>query len=454
MKAIRNAVLGGLAAVFVAGAGTAETLTEALVTAYENSNLLDKNRATLRATDEDVAQAVSLLRPVLNFVASASDTDVSAYQGSLSLTAGLTLYEGGRNRLGVEAAKENVLATRAALVTVEQDVLFDAVSAYMDMRAEAQSVRLAENSLRLTREELRAAEDRFEVGEVTRTDVSLAESRVAEARSRLVAAQGALEVARARYFLAIGAYPANLQAPPPAPEIPATLEAAKALANQNHPAIKQVQHLVKAAEINVERARAAKLPRVELGASLSRNRSVTQGTPSYGDVARGELSVTVPIYQGGRLDSAQRQAMANAESVRAELLQTSLTIEDAVARAWAQLEVARASITARQQQIRAAELAFEGVREEAKLGARTTLDVLDAEQELLTARNDLVQARRDEYVAVYALLSAMGLLTTDHLGLEVAGYDPAAYYNAVKNAPVQSIQGKRLDRVLERSGRN
>ena len=448
---LRTGVFG--AALALGTTAAADTLPGVLATAYENSRLLESNRAVLRATDEDVAQAVALLRPVINAVSRTTVSDSAATFSTFGLSLDLLLYDFGATPLRIEAAKETVLATRASLVEVEQSVLLDAVTAYMDMRLETETVLLAENSLRLNQRELRAARDRFEVGEITRTDVSQAEARLAQARSVLALSQGDLEIARARFNLAVGEFPGVLAAPPAAPSIPATLQQAKSVARQNHPAIRRVQHQVKAAELNVARAVAAMQPNLRFTGELSttgragtvRNRS---------EEASGTLNMVIPLYQGGGLRAAHRQAIANSESVRAELLQSALVIEEAVARAWALLDVARASIVARRQQIQAARLAFEGVREEAKLGSRTTLDVLDAEQELLSAQNDLLEARRDEYVATYSLLSAMGLLTVEHLGLRVEGYDPAAYYNAVRNAPARSVRGQRLDRVLERTRGN
>ncbi|TCM88075.1 TolC family outer membrane protein [Rhodovulum steppense] len=453
-------VLGGaaLSAALVMGAAVAraETLTDALIDAYKNSHLLDQNRAVLRAADEDVARAVSALRPIIDFAISGRYQDGntrSPSQGQYSssaqaeLTARLTLYDGGNNRLAIDAARESVLATRAALVGVEQDVLLSAVRAYMDVFSAVQNVSLAENNVRLITQQLRAAEDRFEVGEVTRTDVSLAQSRLAASRSNLVAAQGSLAVAREAYKRAIGRYPGVLSGIPRFPALPQSTDAARAIAVKTHPDITRAQHNVTVAELNLGRAKAAMRPSITASAGVV----AEDDGGEYGTVG---LSLNQTIYQGGGLYAAERQARTGIEQARAGLLQTVRLVEEEVGNAWSSLAVARAQLAATGEQITAAELAFEGTREEARLGARTTLDVLDAEQELLDARTARVQAEATQYVAIYRVLSSMGLLTAEHLGLGIPTYDPRAYYNAVSNAPAKSIQGKQLDKVLERIGRN
>jgi outer membrane protein len=438
-------------------AARAETLTDALIDAYRNSNLLEQNRAVLRAADEDVAIAVSSLRPVVDFVMQAGygGLDVSTgddvvfneqLSGSLAFNLSMTVYDFGRTQLAIEATKEAVLATREALIGVEQNVLLAAVSAFVDVRLTEELVRLSENNLRVIGEELKAAQDRFEVGEITRTDVAQAEARLAQSRSNLVAAQGDLQVAREAYRAATGHYPGRLTAPPPPPITARTLEAAREVSLRTHPSIRQAQRQVNAAELNVARARAEMSPNIGLRA-LAEQDDEGLNTYQFGF----ELNQT--LYAGGRLAALLRQAMAQRDQSRAALLQQGVTIGEAVGNAWALLEVARVRIEATQQQIDAAQVAFEGVREEATLGARTTLDVLNAEQDLLDARAERLRAEAQRYVGVYQLMAAMGLLTVEHLKLGIPVYDPAAYYNAVRSAPSHSVQGKRLDRILKTIGK-
>ncbi len=456
MRAWARAVVVAVAGVMAAPMAGAETLTDALIAAYRNSNLLDQNRAVLRAADEDVALAVSSLRPVVAFTGQTGwrraeiDTltgpDVSeGLTSSLTLSAELTLLDFGRNRLGVEIARESVLATRQALIDVEQQVLLGAVAAYVDVRLAQEVVALRQSNLRLITQELRAAEARFDVGETTRTDVAIAQARLAASRSALAAAEGNLMIARESYKAATGAYPGRLAALPKSPALPRTLEEAQNVARSTHPLILQAQRLVTIADLQVNLARAATMPTVGVGASVAVDQD-GNGTQTFG------LNLNQTIYAGGRLSALLRQALAGKDRSRAALQQTAVNILQNVGVAWANLAVSGASIQASDEQIRASQTAFDGVREEAAAGARTTLDVLDAEQELLDARNARLQAEAQRYVGVYQVLSTMGLLTVDHLQLGIATYDPEAYFDAVKTAPSHSAQGKKLDRILDKIG--
>ena len=433
----------------------AETLADALIAAYRNSNLLAQNQAVLRAADENVAQAVATLRPVVAFVADGrygyseqrvSGITVSAEDlfANYSITAQMTLFDFGRTQLAIEAAKETVLATREALISIEQQVLLSAVSAFVNVRLQQEIVSLRENNVRVIGEQLRAAQDRFEVGEVTRTDVAQAEARLAEARANLVVAQGDLAIARENYRAATGSYPGALSAPPAPPRTADTLDAAQSVALRTHPSIRQAQREVKAAELNVARARANLRPSISAQANLSVDQDGLQ--------QRGVgLNLNQTIYSGGALSAALRQSMANRDASLAGLKQRGVEVAENVGTVWSNLDVADASITATEQQIAAAQIAFDGVREEASLGARTTLDVLDAEQDLLDARAARLSALAQRYIGIYQLLSSMGLLTVDHLDLGIPTFDPAAYYNAVRRAPT-SVQGEKLDRIMKSVG--
>jgi len=446
---IGKMLLAGVFAVAatIGGTARAETLADAMASAYENSGLLEQNRALLRAADEGVATAVGALLPVVTWSANASaqrpvpigSKDVTA---NLQIAAELTLYDGGRTQLAIEGQKEAVLATRQGLLDFEQQVLLRVVDAYMEMNRSSEFVALRQNNVRLITQELRAARDRFEVGEVTRTDVASAEARLAAARSQLAAEEGGLVRARAEFIAAVGRNPSSLRAATRV-SIPQSIESARALARSSHPAIVQAQHNVTVAELNIARAQAAMLPSVTLNGSVRVNQD-------FDDSASVGISVGGPIYQGGRLSSAVRESMARRDASRAGLLLAVQQVEQNVSNAYSFLQVARASREASELQVSAATIAFEGVREEATLGARTTLDVLNAEQELLDARANLISAQVDEVVASYTVLSAMGQLTAENLRLRVQIYDPTVYYNLVQGGPSAiSAQGRALDRVLE-----
>ena len=438
-----------------ASAASAETLTDALIMAYRNSHLLEQNRAVLRASDEDVELSMAALRPVIAFVAqgeavnkASSSTLYNNLYGTLALTAQITLYDFGKSKFATDSAKETVLATQEALVNVEQQVLLSALTAYLDVRQNAQTVNIQQNNVNVLNQELKATQDKFDVGRVTKTDVAQAQAALAAAQASLVSARGQLQVARASYKVAVGAYPGKLDPPPREPAIPGSLEAAQSIARREHPTILQAQHTVAAAEYTVKSANAAVSPSITGG--------VQAGYDNKGnDAASATLTLTQPIYQGGQLSATYRQAAANRDSARAQQLQSVITVIQDVGNSWSQLQVARSSITSNQEQVRAAQVAFDGVREEAKFGSRTMLDVLTAEQTLLNARVSLLTAQTDQYLALYMLLSSMGLLTVDHLKLGVPQYDAAAYYNAVKNGPSSGLspQGRALDRIMKSLGK-
>jgi outer membrane protein len=450
---LRRILRQGAAILCVSLAATAlsaETIAEALADAYDNSGLLAQNRAVLRAADEGVAQATSALLPVVTWAAAAtrsykSATSSDVITGILSLSASLTLYDAGANQLAIAAQKQLVLGTRESLRDVEQQVLYRAVQAYMSVRSTAEFISLRQNNLRVLNQELRAAQDRFDVGEVTRTDVALAQASVASAQSLLSEAEGNARQAAAEFTAAVGRKPGNLAAVAPAP-VSKTEAEASALAVRNHPAVLQAQYSVAANELAIERAKTAYKPKVSLGGDV--------GVDFNGNAGQSiDISIGGPIYSGGSLPSQVRQAMATRDQARAALHLSSLGVQQSVSNAYAILQVARASLSSTDEQVRAARVAFEGIREEATLGARTTLDVLNAEQNLLSARANVITAQEAEVNASYAVLSAMGFLTAENLNLNVQQYDPLAYYNLVKDAPAAlSQQGQALDRVLRSIG--
>ncbi|SHG95656.1 TolC family outer membrane protein [Marivita hallyeonensis] len=463
LKAV--ALACGLA--WTAVSAQAETLADAMIGAYNTSGLLEQNRAVLRAADEDVAQAVAALRPIVNWSADAtrqfgttrspqSNNEILPTVSntvSANISAQLTVFDHGANQLAIDTAKEAVLGTRQTLVGVEQQVLLSAVEAFMEVQRALENVALRENNVRLITQELRAARERFEVGEVTRTDTSLAEARLAQARSQLAAAEGQLAIAREAYLAVVGRLPGALQTPRSLPNLPGSVDAAKAVAVREHPQVRSLQHQVAASELNILRAEAAMKPTVRLTGRLS----VTEDFDTDRFTRGGTVGIEAggPIYQGGRLTSLVRQAMANRDASRGQLHQVVDQVSQNVGNAYAQLRIAQASLEASDRQVRAATVAFRGVREEAALGARTTLDVLNAEQELLDARSLRISAQVDQYIAAYRVLSSMGRLTASGLGLPVQQYDPVSYYNLVKDSPIEkSKQGQQLDRVLKSLGKN
>ncbi len=451
-----------------APAAHADTLADALAGAYNNSGLLEQNRALLRAADEDVAGTVAGLRPIISwstdvtrsYTNRSGGTGVNASfsnssSGSTNLNAGITaewlLYDFGRTPLAIDAAKELVLSTRESLVSIEQQVLLRAVQAYMNVQRHTRFVALRRNNVRVISESLRAAQDRFDVGEVTRTDVSQAEARLSLSRSNLATAQGDLERAIEEYVAVVGKAPGNLSQPPSLPRLTRSEETAKQVALRSHPDMLAAQHDVSAAKLNVLVAEAAMKPRVSLNANLGVTERLNGNTSA--DNGSFGLQIGGPIYQGGALSSAKRRAFAQRDAQLGALHVTRDRVRQNVGNAYAILQAARASATATGEAVRAGRVAFDGVNEEAKLGARTTLDVLNAEQEYLDAQANQISAQADVFIAAYSVLESTGELTVRALQLAVQTYDPAAYYNLVKDAPAAlSERGKSLDRVLRKIG--
>ena len=460
MLRVRQAALVAMMSILslTGGAGHAQTLGETLIRAYQQSPILEAARASLRAQDESVAQARAGKRPSVSARGSASagiSSDTSGVNDSysLGLDSSVTLYDSGLTKAAIEGAKAGIAATRANLRSQEQAVMFDAVSAFMDVRRDEQSVSVGENNVRVLREQVRAARDRFELGEITRTDVSLAEARLASAQGSLAAFQGALMISREQYRAVVGTKPGRLQAPPPLPALPGTLAQAEAIAMRDHPSLLAARFSQTQAEFGLVQARAGLKPTVDLSGGISLDRAPTMGGGDDNTAsAQARLQGTIPLYAGGRLSSAVRQAEQTVAARKYDVQNSARLIRQNVAGAWSNMEVARALIQANRLEVEAAQVAFEGVREEATLGARTTLDVLDREQELRAAQLNLVTSQRDAYVAAYGVLNAIGLLSVEHLGLGIPAYNPDINYNRVESGPYSTVRGGIVDKLRDRYG--
>jgi outer membrane protein len=442
---------------------TATTLADALVLAYQTNPQIVAQQAALRATDESVISARSALLPTLTQTLTASRAAQlntrSAFrdprgQWTLNTTMTIQLFDGGADKLNIQAARMGVLAARQALLQIEQSVLFNTVQAYVDVRRDQQFVRLAQNNVRVLREQVRAAKDRFEVGEVTRTDVAQAEARLAAALSQLETSRGNLARSENSYTAVVGIKPRNLRTPPAAPKLPSTMEKAEAVAIKKHPRVMQAQFNAKAAEMTARSTFKNRTPQIngQVGYTMGTNFG---GDELSTDDVTATITGTFPIYQGGRLDSNRRRDIALHQQALSNVQQSGYLTRQGLRNAWAGWKTASASIKSNREQVRAAQVAFEGVTEEAKLGARTTLDALDAEQELLSARSQLVNAIRDQYVAQYQVLTEMGLMTAEHLNLGVPIYNPDVNTRAVTKKQLGNLGEKRnklFEKLKKRNG--
>ncbi len=424
---------------------SAETLDDALAKAYQDNPTLEAGRAQLRATDEEISQALSNWRPTVQLNGSAGvrrldvdtgqaattrDTTLNPYQVGLNVTQ--PIYRGGRTEAETKRAEARIEAQRAALRSTEQSVFLNVSTAYFNVLRDTAVVELNQNNIRVLERQLEATRDRFSVGEVTRTDVSQAEARLARAKADLIAAQGTLANTRAVYERLVGNAPTDLKIPDPLGGLPTSVKQVIDTASSQHPDILQAQYSEEAAHDNIRLSEGALYPVVNLTAGLSRSRE-TSSEDTTTDNAEVMAEVTVPIYQKGAEYSSIRAAKQTASQARIVVDQTRREVIESATSAWENLVTARASIESQQAEVSAAEVALDGVQREASVGSRTVLDVLDQEQELLQARVALVQSRRDAAVAEFQVKAAIGALNAQVLGLPVEIYDVEQNYNKVKD---------------------
>jgi outer membrane protein len=454
--------LSAIASLFLAGAGlgigcsqpAADTLEWALVQAYQNNPSLNAQRAALRATDENVPQALSGYRPKLSVTALGSYNSQSQssvlvlppstptttqfsqvfFSNSIGANASYTLYNGFQTANRTRMAESQVEGARETLRVTEQQVLLDAATAYMNLLRDQALLDIDRRYVQGLIDLLRQTRDRFTTGELSRTDVAQAETRLAINRFSLLNAQSNYLTSQANYRRVIGVEPGKLVPGSPVDRLsPNTLAKAIAQGQAQSPSVLAAMYGVDAAELQVKISEGALYPNVTVTASA------LQGTnPAFEVLKESQVaiagSVTIPIYQGGGEYSTIRQ---NKESLGQQRLTVDTNRDQAratVVQSWAQRDAAQSQIAAAMAAVNAAEVALNGVREEARLGQRTTYDILNAEQDLVSARNALVTAEHDRVVASYALLAAVGGLSVQRLGLAVVIYDPMVHYQQIRDA--------------------
>jgi outer membrane protein len=424
---------------------SAETLESALSRAYGNNPTLNAQRASVRVTDENVARAKSGYRPQVNASADAGrtwtefntpgggSTTRNLNPRGVGLEINQSIFNGNRTNNGVRQAESSVLGARENLNNNEQNVLFDSAEAYMNVLRDTAILDLQRNNVEVIDEQLRQTRDRFNVGEVTRTDVAQAESRLAASRSQASLAEANLRTSIAQYRQVVGVEPRQLAPGRPLDRLlPRNVNSALNVAFAEHPAIKAALHGVDVAEIQVRIEQGALAPQLGVNGNVAQrydNQTTGDRTLSASVVAQ----LVVPIYDGGQAYASTRQAKETVSQRRLEADSIRDQVRAAVISSWGQLEAARAQISAAQAQVDAAETALNGVREEARVGQRTTLDVLNAQQELLNARVNLITAQRDRVVGSYLVVQSMGRLNSRALGLAVNHYSPKIHYDQVKD---------------------
>ena len=466
------AAIAGLAigAIFCARPVAAETLQEALANAYLINPVLSSERARLRATDEQVAVAISGLRPNISatgdagfqstdgniatgpqptctaaeqsaepafcaFLAGQASSQASSFGLGVTHPHGYAvqlsqpIFEGFQNLNAIRQAKSTVQAGRESLRAVEQTTLLNAITAYVDVVRDQAVVSLRQTNVDVLTEQLKQTKDRFNVGEVTRTDVAQAEARRADAITQLYAAQANLKISRATYEQVIGHPPSNLVHPPTIVHLlPSRLEDAMTLGDGENPVILNVVYQEEASLYNVNQIMGELLPQVTLNAEYSQRFDLSTILKEQ-ETTTVMGRVTVPLYQGGGVAARIRQAKEANNQLKKEVEDARLRIHAEVISNWAQLQATASEIQSAQSSLDANRIALEGVREEEKVGQRTTLDVLNAQLEYLGSQIQLVTAKRDRVVAEYSLYSSVGRLDAQSLGLSVPYYDPLEHYD-------------------------
>ena len=429
----------------------AETLKDALALAYQTNPSLLAQRANQRALDESIVQARAGLRPQLDVSVTANysrtDSPVTGTPpfasggvedtdgGGVSIGLSQTLWSGGRIGHGISAAEANIRAGRENLRDIEQTVLASVIQAYADVIRDGEILTIRQSNLGVLQRQLEEASARFEVGEITRTDVAQSESRLAQSEADLANARAQLSVSRAAYAAVVGQAPGDLAPMPVLPGVPTDFDNALDVAMLDNPAIRSAAYSQRAAEANVAAAKAEYMPSARLTASYGGS---TDDLDRFGDIGdqtafRAGATVSVPLFTGGLNSSRVAQARERANVAQINVEGERRNTLQSVSSAYAQSISSRATLQAGEEAVRAATVAAEGVRQEAQVGLRTTLDVLNQELELRNAQITLASARRNEYVAQASLLAAMGRLEGTDLDAAMTVYDPTSNYNRVRS---------------------
>jgi outer membrane protein len=425
---------------------SAETLKGAMAKAYANNPDLNAARAALRATDENVTIAKAGYRPQVAINASGTVNNVRDFSGlpgyedtyrsgQVGLSISQVIFDGFQTLSRIRAAESGVFAGQEDLKANEIQILLSAVQAYADIARDQQVVSIRKQNLAFLNEQLKASQTRLDVGEGTRTDVSQAQAQLAAGRALLAAAVAQLKVSHSTYVQIVGSEPDSVKQPAPAQKgLPSGLQQAVELAVTQHPSVKAALHQVDTAGYQVDEAEGTLLPGVSIRGSVARSGS-DQLSASPNDLTANSLTaqVTIPIYQGGAEYGRIRQAKENLGARQIQVDSVRARIQQMVVSAYAQFEASRAAISANQQQLSAAQMALEGVMEERNVGQATTLDVLNAQQQVLSAKENIAQSARNAVVSSYSALAAMGRLTIADQDLQVAEYRANDHYEAVKD---------------------
>ncbi len=440
-------VLGVTLFMIPASFARAETISSALARAYLNNPDLNSQRAAVRAADEGIPLAKAAGRPTVGATLSAgAQNNQTRTSGALPLTrtntfprtAGITvnqtLWNGNRIGNGISQAESKMLAARETMRNDEQTVLLNAATNYMNVLRDSAILNLDSNNIKVLQQQLRQTNDQFKVGQLTQTDVAQAQSSLAQARTTFFVAQGNLEADIANYRAVIGTQPRKLAPAKPLLQlVPHTLGQAIADSQAENPLIQALLHGVDAAALQVKIAEGALYPTVSVAGTVSHSWDFQTFPGSQANTASVIGQITVPIYDGGLAEATTRGAKETLAQQRLQVDLTRANVRATVITSWGQVTSSREAIVSSLAAVKAAETALRGVREEAKVGQRTTLDVLNAQQALLNARVTLVSAQHDYVVATYSLVAATGRLSAAKLHLHAPIYDVNVHYRQVKD---------------------
>jgi outer membrane protein len=439
----------------------ADTLNGALISAYQNNPQLNSQRAVVRQTDESVPQALSGYKPTVTatvapgqaFTSTVSKTvgpagvpnyprtSFGSSPSSASVTVSQTLFNGFQTANRVRQAESNTSAAREALRVAEQTILLNAATAYMDLLRDGALLELQRRNVEVLQEQLRQTRDRFNVGEVTRTDVAQTEAQLAQGRATVLSAEAQYARSRANYRQFIGVEAGTLQPGAPVDRLtPLRLMQAIEIARARHPSVGVAMFGIDAAVLQVKITEGSLYPQARLLGSVQQNwESQTLQSQLQSFNAFVQAQVTIPIFNAGPAGASDTfsSIRATKELVgqkRMDLDTARDQVQASVVTTWGQLEAAKAQILATTAGVAASEIALNGVREEARVGQRTTFDVLVQQQTLVNARTALVTAQHDRVVASYTLLAAVGDLNLPKLGINIPLYDPMVHYQQVRDA--------------------
>ena len=462
-----KSTISGLAILATLGSAplsSAETFQEALISVYNSNPRLQAERARVREVDENYIQARAQGRLTANasgsygYTAAKTPSSSNPFSGSTGgsvnghphnaqLQIIQPIYQGGRVKALKKQARSSILAAREGLRNAEQSIFLSAANAYVDVVRDEETARIRRNNVMVLARQQLAAKDRFDVGEGTRTDIAQAQSRQAAAESGLAQAEAQLQSSRASYTRIIGHPPVALQSVPQF-ELPRSLQVAIGLARENNPQLLAAYFNEEAAGSAIDVAKSASRPVLSLNGTASTSYDQVLGI-NQADQASLTAQLTIPIFTGGLNRSRVRQAKHAKTRLAFEVRDTELAVDQTVAQIWAQLDAARLSLRASRQQVTAAEVAFEGVDLEQKVGTRTTLDVLDAEQEVLNAKLSVVEAERNVNATTFQLLTTLGVFDTEGISLPVETYDPVQNFDTVRYQGMTAIVDRYIPEFVQ-----